>query len=233
MDSQQAITLLSQQQLLHIDMLQAFARNQADLLFADECGVLLYHRKGATHMLSVLNHAAADRLIALIPDDAQMVVAHQSECVPQIRQRFGFETSMVCHQVAYLSKTPPEPLQTCEIRTLDARQLDFVAKHYSHISDRGYLLDRLEAGVMHGAYVEGELAGFIGEHAEGSLGILEVLPAYRRRGIARALQAYMTQWTLAQGHIPFAQVEQGNTASLQLQRSLGYECSDGLVYWLY
>ncbi|MFQ7452543.1 MAG: GNAT family N-acetyltransferase [Flavonifractor plautii] len=38
---------------------------------------------------------------------------------------------------------------------------------------------------MLGAFVDGTLAGFAGFHGEGSIGLLEVLPAYRRRGLGK------------------------------------------------
>ena len=52
-----------------------------------------------------------------------------------------------------------------------------------------YVEDRLKAGVIFGAFVDGRLAGFVGEHHEGSMGMLEVVPEFRRRGIAQALEA--------------------------------------------
>ena len=42
---------------------------------------------------------------------------------------------------------------------------------------------------MTGAFLDGVLAGLIGIHEEGSIGMLEVLPAYRRRGLGYALEA--------------------------------------------
>ena len=44
---------------------------------------------------------------------------------------------------------------------------------------RDYVAERLAAGAMTGAFLDGVLAGFIGIHEEGSIGMLEVLPAYR------------------------------------------------------
>ena len=38
-----------------------------------------------------------------------------------------------------------------------------------------------------GAFVDGQLAGFVGEHSEGSMGMLEIFPAYRRRGLGYSL----------------------------------------------
>lgn len=234
MNPQPTIDWLCRQPVLHIDMLEGLRRGQADVVLARERGVLLYHRASRACMISAQEDETARQIIAAIPSCAEMVVAHQPDYLARLRESFHFEHQMDCHQVAYLSREPIDaPQAVCQIRVLDERHLDFVQQHYSHLPDRDYLLERLRAGVMHGAYVQGRLAGFIGMHSEGSIGILEVLPQYRRRGIARALQIHMTNWNLERGYTPFAQVVCGNSASLELQRKLGYTLSDELVYWLH
>ena len=63
------------------------------------------------------------------------------------------------------------------------------------------------------------------------MGLLEVLPQYRRRKLATLLQAYMIRLELSRGHIPYGQVFDGNEPSLALQRSLGMVQSMGRLYW--
>ena len=65
------------------------------------------------------------------------------------------------------------------------------------------------------------------------MGMLEILPQFRRRGIAYALEAHMIDHLLAQGRTPYGQIVVGNEASLGLQRRLHMDISkDGLV-WLF
>ena len=62
----------------------------------------------------------------------------------------------------------------------------YVCEHYSK-SDIGgleHIRQAIGAGML-GAFVDGTLAGFAGFHGEGSIGLLEVLPAYRRRGLGK------------------------------------------------
>ncbi|MCD8069569.1 MAG: GNAT family N-acetyltransferase, partial [Lachnospiraceae bacterium] len=77
-----------------------------------------------------------------------------------------------------------------------------------------------------------ELAGFIGTHSEGALGMLQVRPRFRRRGIAAALEAYMINETLKRGEIPFGHIFEGNEASLHLQRKLGLNVTDVCLWWV-
>ena len=62
--------------------------------------------------------------------------------------------------------------------------------------------------------------------------MLEVLPAYRRRGVGEALLRGAVRLALARGSIPYGQVEQDNAASLALQRKAGMEMSGRRLFWL-
>ena len=79
----------------------------------------------------------------------------------------------------------------------------------------------------------GNPVGFIGEHLEGSMGLLYVFPESRRHGYAVALEKAMIARTLKEGFIPFGQVEKGNHASLALQKKIGMTVSDNLICWMW
>ena len=106
-----------------------------------------------------------------------------------------------------------------------------VTANYHMVDDADYIKDRIEKGWMYGAFIEGELAGFVGMHTEGGLGMLEVLPQYRGRHIGKALETYMINLSLERGMTPFGQVVVGNEASMKLQESLGLCFSKQLIYW--
>ena len=56
------------------------------------------------------------------------------------------------------------------IRQLDVSFLEEISGHYS-MGSKEYVQERLESGNMFGAFIDGKLAGFAGEHIEGSIGI--------------------------------------------------------------
>ena len=89
----------------------------------------------------------------------------------------------------------------------------------------------LQRGDMLGAFVDGEVAGFVGFHDDGSNGMLEVLPPYRRRGLGRALEQAVLNLALERGFTPFGQVFTDNAVSIALQKSMGLTLSDEPVYW--
>ncbi len=99
--------------------------------------------------------------------------------------------------------------------------------------DEGYLRDRLESGVMLGAFDGDILIGFIGVHGEGAMGLLQVHPDYRRRGVGKLLEAHQINHHLAWGETPYGSVLTANTSSLALQRSLGMTASVPTFHWFF
>ena len=119
------------------------------------------------------------------------------------------------------------------LRPLTMEDLPFVLENYhnpgayeSHI--RGRIAEGMVAG-----QVDGQLAGFAGVHQEGALGMLEVVPAFRRRGLAEALEAAVIGRVLEEGGFPYCHVRLGNTASESLQKKLGLVFDEGrTLCWL-
>lgn len=134
-----------------------------------------------------------------------------------------------CHQAVYTSQK--RLLVSADIRQLDLTYLEQVARGYSLFYDPDYVADRIQAGVMFGAFVDGNLAGFVGEHSEGSMGMLEVFPAYRRQGLGMALESFQINRLLDQGRVPFDQVIVGNDRSYRLQQKLGMVLSQDTISW--
>ena len=228
-----ALRFLSRSPLLHADMISALTLGTAEAVSAGETGVLL--RFGSGYMMSAADPATADAMLAGIPK-TQLLDAHQKFYVEAARRKFGLGDGIECRQAAYLKKEPlPAAVSPAVIRPLDETALPFVLQNYTHADINGadYLRGLLRAGNFFGAYVRGKPAGFIGMHEEGSIGLLEVLPEYRRRGIAAALAVFQANRILAQGRVPFSQIEPGNAASFALHRRLGFEISQESVFWLF
>ena len=225
------VPILMQNRLLNIDMLEAIRRGRATLVYADADAVLLKLDVGWLHQLYAATPETARRAIR---DVCQMedCVARPVCAREAVEEKFGLTHANECYQTAYLSSVPLFEPAGFDIRTLTAADLPVVHAHY-HMGGPGYLEERVASGAMIGCYIDGALAGFAGEHDEGSCGMLEVLPAYRRRGVASALEARLINRVLARGFTPFGQVFSDNDASLSLQRHAGLAISDGLVYWMF
>ena len=146
-------------------------------------------------------------------------------------KKFGFFEKLECFQVAYYGKKPA-PGGELTVRTARRSDLPTLAENYRLISP-GELEKVVERESMLLGFFRGQLVGFVGEHLEGSMGLLYVFPEFRRRGFASQLQSHMIARTMDAGYVPFGQVEKDNAASLKLQEKLGMTRSGSLIVWMW
>lgn len=146
-------------------------------------------------------------------------------------ERYGFTEGFECFQVAYYGERPVvEPL--LNVREADRHDLPRLTQCYHLISpeEMAMVVDRRSLLL---GYVGDQLAGFIGEHLEGSMGLLYVYPEFRRRGLGAALEKHYIARTMDKGLVPFGQVKKDNLESLMLQKKLGMTQSNNLTWWMW
>lgn len=228
-----ALSWLEHKPILHMGMIEALRRGSAKLLYAEDDGVVLFEKKSGVYMLSARDREARERLLGRVGPTAGLFVAHQEFLAPLITQRFELNNKFDCRQAVYLGRGN---LPTCDkpaVSVLRRRHESTVLDHYRTTDDAQYISNRIRSRQMFGAFMDGNLAGFIGVHSEGSMGFLEVLPEYRRMGVGAALESYVVNLHLQKGWTPFCQIFSNNEASLRLQRKLGLEISEEHMYWLF
>ena len=163
--------------LLHTDMTEALRRGLGEIAAATDRGVLLSVDEGYCGMLSCADLETAR--VLLQGKRFPLLAIHQAEMESALCRELHMECWMRCRQAVYLHREPPE--ETAEdIRPLDAEHLEFLLANYRR-EDSEYLAWLLERRALFGAFREGVLVGFIGKHAEGAMGLLEVLPAWMVR----------------------------------------------------
>ena len=223
---EKALEFLNKDYLLNVDMIECIRRDICRILYASDKAVLIVADSGWVHMLSCEDRELGLELIKT--HQPPWVVLHQMdmrEAVAGLGYRIGDE----CWQSAYTKTTPMEET-LADIRRLDRRFLKRIADNYE-LADEEEIAALLDAGVIYGAFAGGELAGFIGKHEEGSVGLLFVFPEFRRMGIAEALERNYVNRELAEGNVAYGQIFVGNTPSRRLQEKLGMEFSDKFICW--
>lgn len=228
-----ALDYLEKNKLLHIDMIEPIRRNTCDILYADSDGVLIHEKNSNSYMLTTESMDLAKKLIENLPKK-DLFVIHQNKMFDLVKDRFGYKNYFECKQSAYLKNTPPKSNDDIEIRLLEDKNKIIVKENYKSMDEgfdyTSFLIDEKR---MWGAFDKDTLMGFIGIHSEGSMGLLEVLPEHRNKGVAQALQNYLIDYMLKKEWIPFGQVFIENDKSLNLQYKLGLEISKESIFWLY
>ena len=121
------------------------------------------------------------------------------------------------------------------IRALGPEHIQTAITHYTLIKDPSYMKERIQKRQVYGAFLPDEdgreqLAAFVGFHAEGSCGMLEVFPAYRRRHLAMALETYIINLCLERGWTAYGQILVENATSVKLQNRMQLSLSEPTIY---
>lgn len=236
---QTVIKWLSRKKRQHIHMMELLKRGRGEALcFDPRDGALLLENGGAV-MLTCTSAEAGERLLDQSPVDlsGRLFCVCQQEILPVLYERYGLTETRGCYQAYYTRGVPLPVPKDMDIRRLDISFAEEIFAEYHELVTFEELQDCLASGTMYGAFVRSEtgearLAGFIDTHSEGALGMLQVRPPYRGRGIAVALESFMINQALGRDEIPFGHIFEGNEASLQLQRKLGLNVTDVILWWV-
>lgn len=222
--------------LLNVDMLECIRRKSADIIFTSKTGVLIRDIVSNIYMMYAEDIETAKAIVKSISQDIDIIETHQEFYNNVLKERFNFKKKIVCNNLVYMSAKPINILSDyVEIRLLGHEHKDFIIKNYSEKSlcNEEYICGRLDAKAIYGAFVKNELCGFVGKHEEGSIGMLEVTPKFRRMGIASRLVARVVNETLVYGGYPYGQAKEGNEASIKLNKRLEFKICPNKVYWLF
>lgn len=234
-----AYNRLSQNKLLHMDMLELIKRGNAILLYDDATGTLLQDKVSGLYLFTAKDEASGSQIIEQVfgapglerskKEIPKLFVVHQEYLTDLIQKWFGLKLWSGCYQYVYTRKEAL-PKRDGDIRRLNEGYLDIVCRYYT-ITDRQDILRKLTNGKLYGIFVDNVLAGFAGEHEEGSMGMLEIFPEYRRKGLGMALETELINHTLQSGKIPFCQIREDNKESICLQEKLGLYPAKGKIWW--
>lgn len=168
-----------------------------------------------------------------------MAVFCSEEQRTELKSRLSLKDFCHTNNYSYLQKEAPgfacaDRLTELglSIKTLDLSYLHLLLEHYKHVNDAAYLSARLESGCVLGLFAEGIPAGFIGEHDEGTMGMLEIFPPFRRRGYALILEGAKISQLMAEGRTPCDMVITNNEASHRLQHKLGCTLGKESCWWI-
>lgn len=208
-------------------------RGTAEILEQDDSGIFLYDTVSETHMIASTDREKVKRWLQKHADRGYPLMAVVGkEIADDVQARFVFRNVLNCHQLAYFGGSFALEPNELMVRKANEAGKTLILANY-HLLSEEELTRVIRRGKLLIGELKGETVGFIGEHLEGSMGLLYVLPAYRGRGFATYLEKYQINQMIAAGTLPFGQVVDGNDRSLMLQKKLGFVEGREHVYWLY
>ncbi len=216
--------------LLGID--RVLRRGTGEMVAEREGALLVRDSVSEAYLLGCPDPDAGHELLDLhVGPDCRLLMVSDHALGMETFTGSGFSEKLECYQTAYYGEKPQDD-GLISVRTAGADDLPVLEETYDLISS-----DELEKVVMRGSVLLGysgdRLVGFIGEHLEGSMGLLYIFPEFRRKGFGTALQRRLITRTIEEGYIPFGQVEKSNRGSLLLQKKLGMTVSENLIVWMW
>ena len=242
---------------LYADVADMIRTRKCRFIYAQDDGIFFRDDDGfyenGTFVLAAKDEAAARKIILLCPEEygkikESALVCHGEKQAEFCRDFFGFDRITKCYQVTY---TPPAPLPlkgALRFEKAGEKQLQTIIDTYA-LESPDTLRKLVAAKKINAAYAaetaDGEenkagangetretFVGYIGQHPEGSMGLLLIFPKFRRHGYAEELESYQINEILAEGRTPYAHIITDNFKSFSLQKKLGANVADDLVIWM-
>lgn len=237
----QAIALLQTDPLFYVDMLECIKRERAKIVYAKYeksalDGVLLYDEPSGIYMLAAPQKTGAGMALSCLQEKevaqkSGWLVTHGDAAREAVYERLLIAWETPVWQIAYLSQKPFKIKGDLRFCFAERAQIERIQKDYDKESPEN--IEKLAADKKIFCAFSGEaFVGFIGEHPEGSMGMLHVFPEYRRKGYAEALESLLANEYIKQDRIPYGHVVVGNDASMALQKKLGFQVANEKLYWL-
>ena len=228
-------TPLNEENAALAGIMQVLRRGTAQIYNKEEDGIFLRDTQSGAYMLCtediekgkfwLRQHEAAHY---------ELMELRQKELAEYCRSRYGFGTVMECRQAVWLQQEEPDKAQGDLIITEpSAKELDIIADTYKRLEKEEIMQIHALHNLYAGRTQDQKMAGFIGMHTEGSIGLLEVFPEQRRHGYGLDLERFMIRKVRSQKLIPYGQIEVWNETSMNLQRKIGMTITEESIYWLF
>lgn len=217
----------------NVDIWELITQEGGSILYEGAEGVIAAKPDGTVLSDILDGDTLCARLEALSLSNSEQFAVKSRSAVDALKKRFGLSGEMPCTQWVYCKEQPPI-WEASDIRPLTEEFVPIAAAHYHLVDDSAdYIRNCVETERIWGLFEENQLAGFIGMHGEGSMGMLEVFPKFRRKGYGYRLEAFLIDWHLRQGRHAYCHVVDGNEASVRLQTKLGLTKAPLPVIWVY
>lgn len=247
--TERAEKFIAKDPVFYADIADMVRHGTCRFVYADEDGVLFQEDGGfykhGTFVFAAESENAARKILLLCPEEYEnisngLLACHGEKIAAFCRDFFAFDRITPCYQTVYRPESLL-PLQgALRFEPASGKYLPKIIETYDRESPEA--LEKLvRQGKIYCAFApaaQGEsgekevFAGYIGQHPEGSMGLLYIFPEFRRRGYAQEAESFQINAILAEGRTPYAHIIEDNYKSIALQQKLGAVFADDKVVWM-
>jgi len=209
-------------------------RGTAVVLEESDTGLFLWDNLGWVYMLVNDNYDEAVSWLKKHEErEYDLMTIYRDDLARFINERYGLNIGMECYQGAWLHDKAPAMKGLLDIKHADMNDLSFILENYAHGHEE-WMREVIKEKLLYIACDEsGNRVGFGGQHLEGSIGMIQILPEFRNKGYAAEMESFMIDKIMKEGFTPYGQVFSDNEASMALQRKMGFEFWEGTLCWMY
>ena len=220
--------LKDRDEISYIDIIDMLERGSGEVLYFSHSSGLIFRSSSGTSFIARLGDDK-DALNEHI-EPKGLYSVHDDETASYMERELSFECEEPCYIYGFASCSIEE--LHLDIKPLDESFIPIVLQHYD--SSEEYIRERISSHELFGAFSEEQaLMGFGGFHSEGAMGMLEVLPEYRRRGVGEGLERFLISEALRKGRRAYCNVYISNEKSIALQNKLGLKRGSILSHWIW
>jgi hypothetical protein len=231
---------LKREPLLYADVADGVKRGIVRALYVSETALLAVNDAGFYLLCSTDLQGAGMALnhLPLRKGEKNMLVAHGNAAREAVLKNCRVLRETKCHQCVYLGEALPLRGDLAfflpddeSVRKMQAVYALESPETIAKMAKSGQILAAY-LPLEDGNTARGDFVGFIGSHADGSMGMLHVFETHRRHGYAEEIESAQINHFLKEGRLPFGHVIEGNEASYRLQQKLGLRFADEYVTWM-
>ena len=225
MQNDEIIEMLSHRNYIaYADIIDTAKMDGSDILYCSEKGVAI--RNPSSTLMAASFSEDASWIDPYL--DAELIAAHGHELYSHLLTK-GYTVEEPCSLFVYDGK--PFAADYSQIRLLTDEYAYKAGEQYHGRHD--YIKERIASGRLWGIFLDGALSGFAGFHDEGAMGMLEILPEFRRHHLGQKLEMFLIDKAMEEGRKAYCNVYASNKASAALQEKLGLKRGDILTWWMW
>ncbi len=215
----------------HFALARYVLEGGAEILYAEKDGLLMLYKD--IYVLFGTCKEGLNKALSLVDEARCFVCSSEEEGVAVLEKFKNITKKKACYQILYKQpfglEIPPNTVVE-ELPPTDVN-IDFVTKTYTLGFSREDIKRLMTDFTFYVTYTGGKLSGYIGRHDEGSIGLLEIMPEFRRMGLGAFLVDYSVKRVNESGEVAYCNIEISNEKSLKMHLKMNFIPSDKLVYW--